>query len=112
MRESSVTVSESEPMATQREPMVTKSEPKGGKRDPKGSQREQTKAKRAPTGDQNALTNPPTLWSGVLNNFEAKGGGPPPKPPSALGALPGRIRKNNPFLPNGPSLDPFGQNGA
>ena len=35
-----------------------------------------------------------------------------PLPPSALGALPAHPQNITPFEPNGPSLDPFGQNGS
>ncbi len=55
---------------------------------------------------------PPTLWSGVLEHLEAKGGGFLPLPPSALGALPGHPPNINPFEPNGPSLDPFELSGS
>ena len=58
-----------------------------------------------------SVKNPPTLWSGVLEHSD-RGEVSSPLPPSALGALPGRIQNLSPFRPNGPSLDPFGQNGA
>ena len=54
--------------------------------------------------------NPPTLWSGVFDH--SCGGGFLPHTPIRPGALPGCPQNFSPFWRNGPSVDPFGQNGA
>ena len=65
-----------------------------------------------PKGDQNALKIPPTFWSGVLEHLEAKGGGFLLPTPLRPGRLAGHPQNISPLGPNGPRLDPFGQNGS
>ena len=55
--------------------------------------------------------NPPILWSGVLDHFEAKGGCFLPLLPCALHDLLGHWQNLDPFGSNCPNLDPFGSNG-
>jgi hypothetical protein len=59
---------------------------------------------------QKHIKNPPTFGSGVLEH--SRGGRFPPPYPLLSGRFVGHPPKINPFEPNGPSLDPFGQNGS
>ena len=60
---------------------------KGAKGSQKGAKGSQKGAKMEPMGDQNAYKNPPTLWSGVLDHVETKGGGFLPPTPHRPGRL-------------------------
>ena len=63
-------------------------------------------------GQARSVKDPPTLWSGVLEHYEANGGGFLPLPPSALADLLGHPQYFSLFWPNGPSLEPFEENGS
>ena len=72
-----------------------------------GAPGDPNKRRRVMAGQKVHVLNPPTLWSGVLDNLEARGGFLPPTPLRS-GRLARALPNINTFDPNGPSLDPFG----